>query len=64
VEAIIQTAKNLKLNPKLVEMDDHLSAQQSPCAFGTFCIVGNGKILSHHPISNTRFENIVRNEYV
>jgi len=64
VEAIMQTAKSMKLNPTLVEMDDHLSAQESPCAFGTFCIVGNGKILSHHPISNTRFENIVRKEYV
>ncbi len=60
VDAIIQTAKNMQLNPNLVEMDDHLSAQQSPCAFGTFCIIHNGKILSHHPISNTRFENIVK----
>jgi hypothetical protein len=64
VEAIMQTAKNMNLNPNLVEIGDHISAQQSPCAFGTFCIVGNGKILSHHPISNTRFENIVRKEYV
>lgn len=60
VDAIMQTAKSMKLNPTLVEMDDHLTAQQSPCAFGTFCIVGNGKVLSHHPISNTRFENIVK----
>lgn len=60
VEAIMQTAKSMKLNPTLVEINDHLSAQQSPCAFGTFCIVGNGKILSHHPISNTRFENIAK----
>ena len=64
VEAIMQTAGKMKLKPALVELDDHLSAQQSPCAFGTFCIVGNGKILSHHPISNTRFENIVKKEYV
>lgn len=63
VDAIMKTAHDLKLNPELIEMDDHISARQSPCAFGTFCIVGNGKVLSHHPISNTRFENIIRKEY-
>jgi hypothetical protein len=62
VEAILLTAKKLNLDHALVELDDHLSTQQSPCAFGTFCIVGNGKVLSHHPISNTRFENIIRKE--
>jgi hypothetical protein len=44
-------------------MDDHLSAQQSPCAFGTFCIINNGTIFSHHPISNKRFENIMKREF-
>jgi len=37
-----------------------LRSQQSPCAFETFCIIFKGKILSHHPISNTRFENIMK----
>jgi hypothetical protein len=60
VEAILQTAGKMNLKPALVELDDHLAAQQSPCAFGTFCIIRDGKILSHHPISNTRFENIVK----
>ncbi len=63
VEAIMQTASEMNLTPTLVEVDDHLSAQNSPCAFGTFCIVGKGKILSHHPISNTRFENIINKTY-
>jgi hypothetical protein len=34
-------------------------AQNSPCAFGTFCIVFNGKIIAEHPISNGRFTNIM-----
>lgn len=59
VDAIIKTSKKLNLNPVLIEMNDSESAQKSPCAFGTFCIIYNGKILSHHPISNTRFENIM-----
>jgi len=60
VEAIIQTAKVMNLEVQLVELEESLTVQQSPCAFGTFCIVNNGVILSHHPISNTRFENIMR----
>ena len=60
VEAIIKTAEKLNLNPKLIDLTDAESAQKSPCAFGTFCIVYNGKILSHHPISNGRFENIMK----
>jgi hypothetical protein len=28
--------------------------------FGTFCIIKNGRVISHHPISNTRFENIMK----
>ena len=30
--------------------------------FGSFCLIYNGKIISHHPISNTRFMNIMKKE--
>lgn len=60
VDAIKGTAEKMNLHPTLVELEDSASAQQSPCAFGTFCIINNGIILSHHPISNTRFENIMK----
>ncbi len=59
VEAILQTAKNMGIPAKLIDLTDAESAQQSPCAFGTFCIIYNGEILSHHPISNTRFQSIM-----
>ena len=59
VDAIMKTAAKMGLKPRLVEMEDHKATQQAPCAFGTFCIVHEGKVLSHHPISNTRFENII-----
>lgn len=62
VDAIIQTANKLNLKSKLIELNDSESVQKSPCAFGTFCIINNGNILSHHPISNTRFENIMKSE--
>lgn len=60
VEAIIQSSKKLNLNPTLIEMDNSESVQKSPCGFGTFCIINEGDIISHHPISNTRFENIIK----
>jgi hypothetical protein len=59
VNAILDTAKRLKIKANLIEIRDSESAQQTPCAFGTFCIIHNNEVISHHPISNTRFENIM-----
>lgn len=62
VDAIMETAKKLKVKVNLIELKDVISVQQAPCAFGTFCIVKDGKVLSHHPISNSRFKNIIASE--
>jgi len=59
VDAIIKTADKMNLESTLIELEDAESVQNSPCAFGTFCIMRDGNIISHHPISNTRFENIM-----
>jgi len=60
VNAIIESAKKkFNLKTYLIDLKDTESAQKTPCAFGTFCIIYNGEIISHHPISNTRFENIM-----
>jgi hypothetical protein len=59
VDAILKTAKELGITAKLIDLINHELAQKSPCAFGTFCIIYNGKIISYHPISNTRFQNIM-----
>jgi len=61
VNAIIESAKskfNLKTN--LIDLEDAKAVQNTPCAFGSFCLIYNGKILSYHPISKTRFENIMK----
>lgn len=61
VDAILGTAKDkLKIKANLIDIKNADEAQQTPCAFGTFCIIYNGKVISHHPISNTRFENIMK----
>jgi len=63
VNAILESAKNkFNLKPNLVDLVDSHTVQNTPCAFGTFCIIYNGEIVSHHPISNTRFENIMKNK--
>jgi len=60
VNAIVKTAQSqFHLDPKVVDLNDAASAQTSPSPFGSFCIIYNGEIISHHPISNKRFENIM-----
>ncbi|MGB8952069.1 MAG: GNAT family N-acetyltransferase [Candidatus Aminicenantales bacterium] len=57
---IMETAKQVfDIKPKLIELKTHEEAQESPCAFGTFCIVYDGEVISYHPISNKRFSNIM-----
>lgn len=60
VNAIVETATKLDIEVQLVELNSADSVQNSPCAFGSFCIIFNGEIIAHHPISNTRFENIMK----
>jgi len=48
------------IKPKVVNLKDYSDAQNSPCPFGTFCIVYNGEIIAEHPVSSTRFMNIMK----
>ena len=47
------------IKPNIIELKKCREAQNSPCAFGTFCIVYNGKVIAEHPISSKRFSNIM-----
>jgi GNAT superfamily N-acetyltransferase len=61
VNAMIKTANDqFHLTAHVIDLPDAHAVQQSPCAFGTFCIIYDKEILSHHPISNTRFTNILK----
>ena len=60
VKEIKETAEKIYgLKPSIIELRNCQEAQNSPCPFGTFCIVYNGKVIAHHPVSNTRFVNIM-----
>jgi len=63
VDEICKTAeKEYGITPAIIRITDYKQAQSSPCAFGTFCIVYNGNVIAHHPISNKRFTNIMLKE--
>lgn len=60
VKEITETAqKKYGIRPKVVNLTSHEDAQESPCAFGTFCIAYDGKIIAEHSISHTRLMNIM-----
>jgi hypothetical protein len=62
VNAILDLSKKLGMKTNLIELKSAKACQSSPCAFGSFCIVQNGKVISHHPISVTRFSNIINSK--
>lgn len=47
------------IKPKTITLENYKEAQNSPCVFGIFCIIYKGSIISEHPISSTRFVNIM-----
>lgn len=61
VNAMIDSAKKeFGIIAELVDLYDHIAVQGNPCAFGSFCIIHDGQVVSHHPISKRRFENIMK----
>jgi GNAT superfamily N-acetyltransferase len=60
VREISETAEKVyNIKPNIIELKNCQESQNSPCPFGTFCIVYNGKVVAETPISNTRFKNIM-----
>ena len=59
VNAAMETAHKLYIEARLIDLSDENAARNNPSPFGTFCIIYEGEIISHHPISNKRFENIM-----
>lgn len=55
-----EAEENYGIKPVIIELNDSRQAREiSPCAFGTFCMVYNGELIAEHPISKTRFNNIM-----
>ena len=62
VEEMKQTAKKYGLHLKVVVLKTAQESQLAPTGYGTYSLVYNGKLLSDHYISNTRFKNILNKE--
>ena len=63
IPEISETAERVYgIKPKIIELTSCRDAQDSPCAFGVFGIVYNGKIIAEHMISSKRFSNIMNKE--
>ena len=61
-EMVKAAKKQFNITPEIIHLSSSQEAQQNPSPFGIFALIINGKILSHHPISKTRFCNILRKE--
>jgi hypothetical protein len=60
---ISETAeKTYRIKPRIVELKSSSQAQGAPSPFGVFSIILDGKMVADHPISNTRFVNIMKKE--
>ena len=62
VDEMKQTAKEYGLELKVTVLKTAYDAQQAPSGYGTYSLVYDGKLLSDHYISNTRFKNILNKE--
>lgn len=63
VNEITETAhKKYGIKPEIIELKNAKQAQNTPSPFAIFSIVYNGKLVADHPISNTRFINIMNKE--
>lgn len=61
VKEICETAeKDYRIKVNVVNLNNHEEAQNSPCPFGTFCMIYNGTIVADSPISKGRFFNIMK----
>ena len=47
------------VEPTLVELSTCRRAQDSPNPYGIFSVIWNGELVADHPISATRFRNIM-----
>lgn len=57
---ILDECEALGIRPRVVDLKDGKHARNAPSAYGIFNLVYDGKLLADHPVSGTRFHNIMR----
>ncbi|MGB3093126.1 MAG: YoaP domain-containing protein, partial [Candidatus Zixiibacteriota bacterium] len=61
-EISVTAQKTYGIKPRVIELRSSKEAQRAPSPFGVFNIILDGKLVADHPISNTRFVNIMNKE--
>lgn len=62
IEEISEILTKNQLNLKVIELKNPKEAQDAPSIYSTFTLINDGKILSDHYISITRFLNILKKD--
>jgi N-acetylglutamate synthase-like GNAT family acetyltransferase len=57
---ILEACDDLGMRPNVVDLKSGRQARAAPSAYGIFNIVYDGELVAEHPISATRFRNIMR----
>ena len=57
---ILDTAEALGLNARVKELKTCQQARNAPSPYGIFNLVYDGRLIADHPISATRFKNIMK----
>jgi L-amino acid N-acyltransferase YncA len=57
---ILGACRSLHLEPNVVELKSGRQARSAPSPYGIFNIVYDGELVADHPVSATRFRNIMR----
>ena len=60
VERITEASRTLGLEPNVVRVESAKASRELPTPYGVFCILYDGKLIAHRPISATRFMSIMR----
>ncbi len=57
---IAETARNeYQIEPDIVHLNSWADARQAPTPYAVFSVIHHGRLLADHPISGTRFRNIM-----
>jgi len=64
VKELTEVANKNKIKLETIELKTSKEAQQAPSIYGVFSLVNNGRLLSDHYISATRFQNILNKEVI
>ena len=60
VREILDMCQDLDLPAQVVELENAEQAQAVPSAYGVFNVIYDGLLVADHPISKTRFRNILK----